>query len=161
MPAALIVDGLNLAYWCGAPAALRLPLALARALLARGDRVQLYFDASAPHRLDEDDRRVYAELVREALLVVQVPSGRRADGAMLRQARATGARIVSRDRFRDYRRSYRKLIDDPARLIGGGVEQDVLKLPALGIAAPLPDSAALAWAELRAALSDPSRSRRP
>jgi hypothetical protein len=137
----ICVDALNVAYWCGSPPDLRLPLTLMAALLDRGHRVQLYFDASAPHQLKDEDRLIYEQLLQQrASHVIQVPSGRRADGVLLKHARSSGASIVSRDRFRDHRARFRKLIDDPARLFGGAVSQDVLHVPALGIEAALPVS---------------------
>ncbi|HKY91330.1 MAG TPA: hypothetical protein VJM11_09835 [Nevskiaceae bacterium] len=153
MSARVLIDALNVAYWCGEPPTLRVPLALAVALLASGVEAILYFDANAKYRLpDEGD--VYARLVAFGSLCVEVPSGRRADGVMLRDARDTGAVIVTRDRFRDHRQRYRKLIDDPSRVVGGTVRDDRVRVPSLDLDAPLPASAEAAWIALEALIAD-------
>ncbi len=148
----LLIDGLNLAYWCGQPPSLRLPMSLMAHLLAAGHAVQLYFDASAPHRL-LPDATLYRQLLRYASAVVEVPSGRSADGVLLRLARASGASIISRDHYGDHRRRYRRLIDDPTRLIPGWVRDDLLQLPSLGLALPLAASSEAAWQQLAPLLS--------
>lgn len=144
----IIVDALNVAYWCGTPPDLRLPLALMAQLIEHEQRVVLFFDASAPHQLVESDRAIYAELLVHPH-VIQVPSGKRADGLMLKAARDSGGRIVSRDRFRAERRRFRRIIDDPTRLVSGAVADDVLHVPGLKISAPLPTSAREAWDRIR------------
>lgn len=133
------------------PPSLRLPVALMARLLQDGRAASLYFDASAPHAL-KHEAGLYAELMRHPAQCIQVPSGRSADGEMLRRARASGGCILSRDHFRDHRRRYRKLIDDPARLIPGCVAEDHLLLPGLALRLPLPASAAEAWSQLQALL---------
>lgn len=150
----ILVDALNVAYWCGAPPSLRLPLTLMVHLLAGGYPALLYLDASARYRL-QGEADVYAHLMGHPRHVVEVMSGRTADGAMLRHATSSGACIVSRDRFRDHRRRYRKLIDDPARLMPGAVAQDRLLVPSLGIDASLPASAHEAWTRLEPLLFSP------
>ena len=145
----ILVDALNVAWWCGAPPSLRLPVALLTALLRRGDQAWLYFDASAPHQLAHEQAD-YAALMRACPdRVVQVPSGRTADRLLLRHARARAAVIVSRDRFRDHRARYRRLIDDPSRLIGGDVDADVLRVPGLELWTPLTHSSTEALEALR------------
>jgi hypothetical protein len=146
----ILVDGLNVAYWCGAPAGLRLPLILMTALIERGEPALLCFDASTPHRLTAEDRAVYDELTAGSAFLIEVPSGKPADRIMLRHARLHDGRIVTRDKFADHRRRYRRLVDDPARLLSGYVAQDVLHVPALSIETALPASAREAWLRLRA-----------
>ena len=121
-------------------------------LLEQGRPARLCFDASARHRLG-DEAGIYDQLSGFPHAVTEVPSGRRADGELLRQARATAACIVSRDRFRDYRSRYRKLIDDPTRLFGGYVQEDRLQVPALEFCCPLHASAQAAWDALRPMLA--------
>ena len=149
----LLIDALNVAYWCGTPPGLRLPIALLNGAIAAGHQAELVFDASAPYRLP-DEAALYAALLQMAPWVCVVPSGRTADAMLLRKARATGGCIVSNDRYRDHRRRYRKLIDDPARLLPGWVREDCIQVPALALAIPLPVSAAQAFAELGAVLAD-------
>ncbi len=140
VPALLLIDALNVAYWRGAPPSLRLPLALAVALLKARRRVRLVFDASTPFRLPEAEQAPYQRLIAEPTLAVPVPSGVPADRQLLRLARAGGAVIVSRDRFRDHRARYRRLIDDPARLLDGYASEALLTLPRLGLDAPVEGS---------------------
>lgn len=148
---AVVIDALNLAYWCGDPPSLRLPIGLMAHLLAAGQRTLLYFDASARYRL-RDEAAVYEHLMQHPEHCVEVPSGRTADGVMLRYARSSGACIVSRDRYRDHRRRYRKLIDDPARLLPGWVADNRVRVPMLGLDAPLPATVGEAWQQLESRL---------
>lgn len=143
-PRRILVDALNVAYWCGSPPSLRLPITLMAALLASGYQTLQYFDASARYQLRHESD-LYLQLMQQPLYFTEVPSGRTADKAMLRHATSTGACIVSRDRYRDYRSRYRKLIDDSTRLISGTVSRDRLLIPALDLDVPLPASADAAW----------------
>lgn len=149
----LLIDALNVAYWCGTPPSLRLPLALLRGALDAGHDAQLVFDASAPYRLP-DDAPCYAALLALTAYVTEVPSGRTADVTLLKRARDSGASIISNDRYRDHRRRFRRLIDDPARLLSGSVRDDQVLVPPLGLAAPLPSTTAQAWAALASRLPE-------
>lgn len=149
----LLVDALNLAYWCGTPPSLRVPLSVLAQLVAAGHEAQLVFDASAPYRL-EQERAIYTRLLEHHRHVVEVPSGRAADKALLKAAAATGAVIISRDRFRDHRRKYRRIIDDPARIVDGWVQEGCVQLPALALVVPLAASAAEAWERLQRLCQD-------
>jgi hypothetical protein len=133
----LLIDALNVAYWRGAPPSLRLPLALATGLIDRERTVRMIFDASTPFRLPSDERDAYRQLLAQPGLAVEVASGVPADRQLLRLARASGSVIISRDRFREHRARYRRLIDDPERLLGGHVSADTLLLPHLDLAIPL------------------------
>lgn len=148
----LFIDALNLAYWCGEPPSLRVPLSVMAHLLAAGDEAVLYFDASARYRLGSE-ASLYARLLQHSGHVIEVPSGKVADGVMLRQATARGACILSKDKYRDHRRRYRRLIDDPARLFSGTVEGDRLLVPALALELRLPASVHEAWASLEPVLA--------
>jgi hypothetical protein len=155
-PRRVFIDALNVAYWCGNPPSLRLPLALMQQLLANGDAAFLYFDASAGYAF-RHELAIYERLLQYPQQCIEVPSGRTADGVMLRYARIQGACIVSRDRYRDYRSRFRRLIDDPTRLLAGFVAEDVLQVPGLAISAPLAATAELAWLPLQALLDGGSR----
>lgn len=148
-PRRVLIDALNLAYWCGPPPSLRLPLALMTQLLAEGAEALLVFDAGARHQLPHEAAH-YAELMQHPHHCIEVSSGRTADGVLLRLARANGAGIVSRDHYGDHRRRYRKLIDDPTRLLPGFVKDEQLHLPNLDLRLPLPPSASAALLALQA-----------
>lgn len=121
-----------------------MPLTLLAYLLGQGREVVLYFDASARYRLGEE-RELYERLLAHSPHCVEVPSGKRADGLMLRAATACGGIVVSRDKYRDYRKRYRRLIDDPTRLFGGSAKGGRLLLPGLAVDLPLAPSATEAW----------------
>ena len=140
----VFIDALNLAYWCGAPPSLRVPMAAMTGLLRAGLPTSMVFDASARYRLG-DEAALCARLLRYPEQVIEAPSGLPADRLMLRRATRLGARVLSRDRYRDHRRRHRRLIDDPARLIAGGVREDRLSLPMLGLILDLPATALAAW----------------
>lgn len=141
----ILVDALNVAFWCGSPASLRLPIALLYALLAKQQPAQLYFDASTPYQLDPEELEIYVALLAQVAWSYQAPSGTSADSILLQHARRHNACIVSRDRFRDHRKRYRKLINEPGRVVSGWVEQDVLQVPDLSCAAPLAATTRAAW----------------
>ncbi|WP_295678932.1 hypothetical protein [uncultured Nevskia sp.] len=143
----LFVDALNIAYWCGQPPSLRLPITLIAGLLAAGHDAVLCFDASARYQL-KDDAEAYAQLIQHDGLAFEVPSGIPADRVLLKKANASHGAILSRDHFRNHRRRYRRLIDDPARILAGYVRNDRLLLPALALDLPLPATTELAWALL-------------
>lgn len=116
-------------------------------LIAGGHPALLYFDASARSRLTAETD-VYEQLMRYPERFIEVPEGRTADEAMLRRATSTGACIISKDKFRDYRRRYRKLIKNPARVMTGHVDAGHLFVPALALSAELAASTAAAWEAL-------------
>lgn len=135
----ILVDASNVAWWAGAPPSLRLPAALLWHLRCAGADIQLVFDASARHHLAHEAQAYAALLALPGC--TEVARGRRADGELLRQARKRGGLIVSRDRFRDHRRRYRKLIDDRQRVIDGMCVSGRIVIPALGIDVPLSPTA--------------------
>jgi len=140
----VFIDALNVAYWCGNPPSLRFPLSLLAQLLKQGYHAVLYFDANARYLLGEE-AGIYEQLMQLPERCIQAPSGRRADGVMLKHATAAGASVISRDKYRDYRKRYRRLIDDPTRLLPGDVTNDHVRVPGLGLDMPLASSAQEAW----------------
>ncbi|MDO9451658.1 MAG: hypothetical protein Q7J29_02240 [Stagnimonas sp.] len=143
----VLVDALNVAYWSGNPPSLRLPLALMTQLLADGHRALMVFDASAPHQL-KHEHDLYRQLLQHSNHCIETPSGRSADGVLLRLARLNAACIVSRDHYRDHRRRYRKLIDDASRLHAGWVRDGCIHVPSLALSAPLAASTEAAFQQL-------------
>lgn len=147
----ILIDALNVAYWCGNPPSLRLPLALMAHLIEQGHQAVLYFDASAKYKL-ANESELYAELVQHSGFVIEVPKGTPADRALLKQANAQDACVLSRDKFRDHRKRYRRLIDDPARRIDGAVVNGRLLIPLLVLDIAVPASVAEAWGQLESLL---------
>ena len=146
----LLVDALNVAYWCGAPPTLRLPLGLAIGLLGQGSCVGLIFDASAGYQLPASEHAVYTQLLQSPALALQVPSGHSADRQLLTQAKAMKAAVISRDRFRQHRRKFRSIVGSLTRSLSGGVMGDQIHVPQLGLSCPLPADIDQAWAAWRA-----------
>lgn len=143
----VFVDALNVAYWCGDPPSLRIPLSLMSGLLAGGYSVILFFDASARSRLAHEEV-VYAQLLQHPVFFIEAPVQKTADEVMLRHATATGACIVTKDLYRDHRKRYRKLIKAPGRLLAGLVQDDRVRIPAWALELPLASSANEAWRQL-------------
>ncbi len=141
------IDALNLAYWDSRVPSLRVPMTLMAQLLAQGHEARLYFDASARHRFPSE-LSIYEQLMQHPQHCIEVAAGRTADGLLLRDARATGASLITRDHFADHRRRYRKLIDDPTRRLSGWVEQGQLCVPGLMLEVLLPLTALEAWQAL-------------
>lgn len=146
-PPRVFIDALNLAHWRGRNPSLRVPLTLLAQLIADGREAVLYFDASTRYRLG-DETALYQRLLAQEKYCVEVPSGKRADGLLLKAATACGGCVVSRDRYRHYRKKYRRLIDNPARLLQGGVKDDRLRVPGLSVDVALPATAEEAIAHL-------------
>ncbi len=138
-----LLDALNLAYWCGSPPSLRIPLSVFGALRASGHTARLIFDASARYQLDAE-ADLYTALLKFPDDVAEMPAGQPADRELIKRARESGGIIVSRDKFRDQRKKFRKLIDDPDRLISGSVQDNQVRLPAIDLFAPLAATAAQA-----------------
>ena len=137
---------MNLAYWAGLPPSLRVPLGLMAALLARGDRPFAVFDANARYQLPPDEQPCYAALL-QGPWASEVPSGDSADGHLLKLAVDSGACVISRDRFREFRRKYRTVTRNPERKLDGTVHDDQIFVPGAELAAELPASAELALVE--------------
>lgn len=138
------IDALNLAYWAGRLPTLRVALAVAAALVERGDRPVMFLDATIRHRYPHEAAAA-AALGAGGEGIVVAPGGVPADRLLLRHARDHDGVILSRDHFRDHRRRFRRLIDDPVRRVEGCVASDRVRVPALAIDAPLPISADAAW----------------
>lgn len=150
------IDALNLAYWAGRVPTLRVPLALAAALAERGDRPVLFFDATLRHRYPHElDIAMAVTAGGEGIVIA--PAGVPADRLLLRHARDIGGVMVSRDRFGDHRRRFRRLIDDPTRRVDGFVADDHLQIPPLAVVVRLPPSATEAWQAWRAVQRAASR----
>jgi len=145
----LFIDALNVAYWCGNPPSLRVPMTLLAHRLELQQPAILYFDASAPHRLAKDEADLYAQLRQSSGHVVEVPSGVPADRVLLQHARSAGACILSRDKFGDHRRRFRKLIDDPTRMFTGYVRDNRVQVPVCALDIPLAVTADAAWVQLQ------------
>jgi hypothetical protein len=101
----IVVDGSNVMYWSGTPSV----LVLARVLAALNDRGLIpivYFDANVGHKLWGEYANANAVALKMRInprLVVVVPKGVTADEMLLETAVDYGLRVVTNDRFLDWR----------------------------------------------------------
>ncbi|MEM2618809.1 MAG: hypothetical protein QW356_04925 [Candidatus Hadarchaeales archaeon] len=93
-----VVDGSTVLYNGGSQPHLQNLLLLMEELERRGARFEVYCDASIRHKVD--DKKQYEKLVREGK-IVQCPAGTQADKWILKRAEATGAKIITLDRYDD------------------------------------------------------------
>lgn len=132
-----VVDGLNVCRYRRASTELS-PLLTLLVEVARLDPAFLCaFDGVTPHRLKEDERRLYEQLLNTLPdQFIEITGGIEADEFILMQADVASARVISNDRFKKYLTRYRWL-DDNERLIKGHLIRNEVFLPGLGIATPL------------------------
>lgn len=125
-----VLDGSNIMHWShGEP-----DLAPVRDVIAdltrRGYRVGVVFDANAGYKLE--GRYRHHEVLARALglpqdQVMVVNKGEIADGMILRVAQDFEARVVSNDRFRDWREQFPQ-VGEPGFLISGQYRNGALQL---------------------------------
>ncbi len=101
----VVVDGSNVMHWNGDPSALVLGRVI-KALIDKGERPHVYFDANAGYKLA--DRFMNAAELAEMLSlpaahVTVVDRGEPADPVLLEHAVRIGARVVTNDRFLDWK----------------------------------------------------------
>jgi hypothetical protein len=106
----IIVDGSNVMHWGGEPSVLVLTRVLA-ALVNAGLTPIVYFDANVGYKLW--DRHANAQSAAKKLgldprVVIVAPSGVTADELLLEAAVDNGLRVVTNDRFLDWRVEYPK-----------------------------------------------------
>lgn len=107
----IIVDGSNVMYWGGDPSFMVLSKVLG-SLQENGLTPIVYFDANVGYKLW--NRHVYAREIAQMLeldprQVALSPSGVTADEVLLEQATRDGLRVVSNDRFRDWKLTFPKV----------------------------------------------------
>ena len=101
----IVVDGSNVMYWGGTPSV----LVLARVLTALTDRDLIpivYFDANIGYKLwgkFENANTVAVKMRINPRMVIVVPKGVAADEMLLETAVDHGLRVVTNDRFLDWR----------------------------------------------------------
>jgi len=118
----ILVDGSNVMHWKNETPQISTIRAVVKALMVRGFKPGVVFDANAGYKLNGRymNERAFATLLnlpKSQILVV--PKGTQADPYILGHARDFGARIVTRDRFRDWSEDYPE-VTEPGFLIRGG-----------------------------------------
>lgn len=118
----IVVDGSNVMHWKDETPQIASVRAVVRLLQHRGLTPGVVFDANAGYKLagrHMNDKALARLLGLPVDQVLVVPSGTPADLFILAAARDHGARVVSRDRFRDWAADYPE-VRDPGFLIRGG-----------------------------------------
>jgi hypothetical protein len=118
---AIVVDGSNVMHWGGAPSAKVLARVL-QTLKAKGHVPIVFFDANVGYQLsdrymNEHDLAQLIDVPKAHICVVD--KGVIADQALLAFAADHGLRVVSNDRFRDWRVQFPHLARKGAVLRGG------------------------------------------
>jgi hypothetical protein len=125
----IVVDGSNVMHWQGdAPTVGAIELVLAD-LTARGFVPHVFFDANVGYKLvgrHVDSGALARVLALPLSQVFIAPSRTPADPLLIAHAIRIGARVVSNDRFRDWREEFPALGDKgflvPGRLLDGRIE---------------------------------------
>jgi len=131
----LLIDGTNVILAWGPKGSLEILTALCAELVERGEDFTCIFDASTRYRLQISDRDSYLGLLNDSRCFSEATGGIRADEFLLTLASADrDYKIISNDRFRDYREEYPWLeSSEDTRLIKGNVFNNTLVVPSLGI----------------------------
>ena len=106
----IVVDGSNVMHWGGEPSVLVLARVLA-ALVKAGLTPIVYFDANVGYKLwgrHANDAAISRKLGLDPRLVIVAPSGVTADELLLVAAVDNGLRVVTNDRFLDWRVQFPK-----------------------------------------------------
>lgn len=121
---AVIIDGSNVLHWADNKPDLKLVKTLVRGLSRQGLRAGVIFDANAGYKISSrywDDADFARALRLPADRVLVVPKGTPADEYILEAARKLKARVISNDRFRDWKDRYPE-VERAGFLLPGGVK---------------------------------------
>ncbi len=118
----IVIDGSNVMHWKDETPQIAAVRAVVHELKVRGFSPGVVFDANAGYKLygrymNEKDFAVQLDLPEDRVFVV--PKGTQADPYLLSAARDLGARIVTRDRFRDWAEAHPE-VNSTGFLIRGG-----------------------------------------
>lgn len=106
---AIVLDGSNVMFWADGTPKLSAVAAVVSDVQRRGFRPIVYFDANVGYKLEgrhADGEELARRLDLAAEQVRVVPSGEPADGILLEAAVEMGARVISNDRFQEWRGTY-------------------------------------------------------
>ncbi|SFR44711.1 Zc3h12a-like Ribonuclease NYN domain-containing protein [Yoonia tamlensis] len=129
----IVVDGSNVMHWGGDPSLVVVQRVIG-ALQERGYEPIVYFDANVGYKLSDrhiGGRDMAAHLGLPADDVTLAPSGTPADPLLLKHASDDGMRVVTNDRFLDWKQDFPK-IGDKGFLVKGRWQQGSVILLGLG-----------------------------
>ncbi|PRY78160.1 Zc3h12a-like ribonuclease protein [Yoonia maritima] len=129
----IIVDGSNVMHWGGDPSILVLKRVM-DALHNRGYEPIVYFDANVGYKLADQHlgaRDMAVQLGLPKGDVTLAPSGTPADPILLKHAADEGLRVVTNDRFLDWKQEFPK-IGDKGFLVKGRWQEGSVILLGLG-----------------------------
>ncbi|WP_052700911.1 NYN domain-containing protein [Loktanella sp. S4079] len=129
----IIVDGSNVMHWGGDPSAKVLARVIT-ALKNRGYDPVVYFDANVGYKLADKHmgpRELASVIGVPAADIALAPSGSPADPILLKHAADEGLRVVTNDRFLDWKQQFPK-VGDKGFLVKGRWQEGSVILLGLG-----------------------------
>lgn len=126
----VVIDGSNVMHWADGTPKIEAVRAVVDDVAARGFLPLVYFDANVGYKLvgrHVDAAALAGALKLTARQVRVVPSGTPADPWLIEQATALDARVISNDRFQDWRGEYPAL-RRKGFLIGGTLRGQKVEL---------------------------------
>lgn len=134
-PRRVIIDGSNVMHWADGRPALEPVKAVLAEVARQGLTPGVIFDANVGYKIGDryqDDAALASKLGLPAEQVLVVPKGTPADDYILRAARDLGAKVVSNDRYRDWKEAYPEVVCDQVLLRGSYQDGRVKLASALG-----------------------------
>ncbi len=126
----IVLDGSNLLHWQDNQPRLASVRAVVDTLKAQGYQPVVWFDANVGYLITDKwlgPRALSGALGLPVRQVFVAPKGTPADPLLLEGARRLGARVVTNDRFRDWRDSHPWLAE-PGFLVQGQVQDGAVRL---------------------------------
>lgn len=126
----IVVDGSNVMHWQGDVAELETVAVVLKALIKDGFHPVVWFDANVGYKVSDrfmSDAALARHLPVPKRQIMVSPSGTPADPLILEGAIELGARVVTRDRFRDWVDQYPR-VKEAGFLLRGSVENGVVKM---------------------------------
>lgn len=126
----IVIDGSNVMHWMDNTPRIETVRAVVSELMLRGYSPGVVFDANAGYKLGggyKGERELGRMVGLPQDRVFVVPKGTQADPYLLESARDLGAKVVTNDRFRDWRDAHPEVLE-PGFLLRGGYRDGVLWL---------------------------------
>ena len=111
----VVIDGSNVMHWFDETPSLNTVSLVATQLIEQGYRPIVWFDANVGYKVGSrymNERALAQHLPVSARAIRVSPKGEPADPLLITEAIRLGARVVSNDRFRDWRDAFPQLADD-------------------------------------------------